>query len=128
MLSILRRLRPRLLILASVGSIAALAFWYFIIRTPRIPQRTLRIGFEQVPPVQIRTRNGFSGLAVETVSEAAKRAGVSLHWVETGTSSEEALRRGLLNNDELQKAADELDKWIERDRRRFVEEQKARAR
>jgi DNA-binding NarL/FixJ family response regulator len=40
----------------------------------------------------------------------------------------EALRRGLLNNDELQKAADELDKWTERDRRRFVEEQKARAR
>src|SRR5947207_5334282 len=38
----------------------------------------------------------------------------------------EALRRGLLNSDELQKAADELDKWIDRDRKRFVEEQKAR--
>ena len=38
----------------------------------------------------------------------------------------EALRRGLLNSDELQKAADELDKWISRDRKRFVEEQKAR--
>jgi hypothetical protein len=47
--------------------------------------------------VQIRTRNGFSGLAVETVSEAAKRAGLSLQWVETGTSSEEALRRGLVD-------------------------------
>ena len=36
----------------------------------------------------------------------------------------EALRRGLLNSDELEKAAAELDSWIERDRRRFVEESK----
>ena len=40
----------------------------------------------------------------------------------------EALRRGLLNSDELQKAADELDRWINRDRKRFAEEQKSRAR
>ena len=40
----------------------------------------------------------------------------------------EALRRGLLNSDELQKAADDLDKWISRDRKRFVEEQKSRGR
>src|SRR5215471_8643020 len=96
-LSILRQARRSLLILTSVGLAAFIAFWYFTIRTPRIPQRTLRIGFEQVPPVQIRMANGFSGLAVETVSEAAKRAGVSLQWVETGTSSEEALRRGLVD-------------------------------
>ena len=97
MLSILRRLGLRLSILASVGLVAAIAFWYFTIRTLPIPQRTLRIGFEQVPPVQLRTRNGFSGLAVETVSEAAKRAGLSLQWVETGMSSEESLRRGLVD-------------------------------
>ncbi|HEV2763464.1 MAG TPA: response regulator transcription factor [Pyrinomonadaceae bacterium] len=36
----------------------------------------------------------------------------------------EALRRGLLNSDELEKAAGELDAWIERDRKRFIEEQK----
>ena len=36
----------------------------------------------------------------------------------------EALRRGLLNNDELEKASAELDVWIERDRKRFMEEQK----
>jgi len=34
---------------------------------------------------------------VETVSEAAKRAGVELEWIETGTSSEEALRKGLVD-------------------------------
>ena len=38
----------------------------------------------------------------------------------------EALRRGLLNSDELEKAADELDTWIERDRKRYVEEHAGR--
>jgi PAS domain S-box-containing protein len=61
------------------------------------PLRPLRIGFESNPPVQIRTGSGFSGLSVETVSEAAKRAGIQLQWVETGTSSEESLRRGLVD-------------------------------
>ncbi len=35
----------------------------------------------------------------------------------------EALRRGLINNDELEKAASDLEHWIERDRKRFIEEQ-----
>jgi DNA-binding NarL/FixJ family response regulator len=39
----------------------------------------------------------------------------------------EALRRGLLNNDELEKAAGELDVWLERDRKKFLEEQKREA-
>jgi PAS domain S-box-containing protein len=45
----------------------------------------------------IRTASGFAGLAVETVSEAARRAGLSLQWVETGTSSDEGLQRGLVD-------------------------------
>ena len=61
------------------------------------PQRPLRIGFEINPPVQIRSADGFSGLSVETVNEAAKRAGIQLEWVETGTSSEESLRRRLVD-------------------------------
>jgi DNA-binding NarL/FixJ family response regulator len=36
----------------------------------------------------------------------------------------EALRRGLLNSDELEKAAVELDAWIARDRKRFLDEPK----
>ena len=36
----------------------------------------------------------------------------------------EALRRGLLNNEELETASRELDVWIERDRKRFAEEVK----
>ncbi len=38
----------------------------------------------------------------------------------------EALRRGLLNSDELEKAETELEAWIERDRARYREEQKPR--
>src|SRR5258708_17136223 len=36
----------------------------------------------------------------------------------------EAMRRGLLNNDELERAAQEQEAWIERDRKRYLEEQK----
>ncbi len=36
----------------------------------------------------------------------------------------EALRRGLLNNDELEKAAADLEGWLDRDRKKFIEEQK----
>jgi hypothetical protein len=80
-----------------VAGTAATTFWYFAIRLPPIPRRALRIGFEQNPPVQIRTANGFAGLAVDTVNEAAKRAGVKLQWIETGTSSDEAFRKGLVD-------------------------------
>ena len=37
----------------------------------------------------------------------------------------EALRRGLINADELEKAAGDLDQWIARDRKRYFDEQKA---
>src|ERR671915_492038 len=36
----------------------------------------------------------------------------------------EALRRGLLNSDELEKAAADLEGWIDRDRKRFLNEPK----
>ncbi len=37
-----------------------------------------------------------------------------------------ALRRGPINSDELEKAAHELEAWIERDRSRYLQEQKPR--
>jgi DNA-binding NarL/FixJ family response regulator len=38
----------------------------------------------------------------------------------------EALRRGLINSDELENAERELGVWIERDRKRFIEEERKR--
>src|SRR5215467_198549 len=75
----------------------AVTLWYFAIRPPSVSRRPLRIGFEPNPPMQIRTGSGYSGLAVEVVREAAKRAGVQLRWVETGTSSDEAFQKGLVD-------------------------------
>ena len=84
-----------------IGGGAAIAvlltIGHFQGRRPSIPTRPLRIGFENNPPVQIRTATGFSGLSVEIVSDAAKRAGIKLEWVETGTSSDEAFRKGLVD-------------------------------
>src|SRR3712207_5916116 len=37
----------------------------------------------------------------------------------------EALRRGLINADELEKSSADLEAWIERDRKRFLDEQRA---
>jgi two-component system, cell cycle sensor histidine kinase and response regulator CckA len=74
-----------------------LAFLYFANRLPPIPQRTLRIGFEQNPPLQFHTADGLAGLGVETVNEAARRAGLRIQWVETPVSSEEAFRKGLVD-------------------------------
>jgi PAS domain S-box-containing protein len=89
--------RPRGGILAAIVLATILGVWFYATRLPPIPNRPLRIGFEKNPPVQIRTPNGFSGLAVETVNEAAKRAGIRLEWVETGTSSDEAFAKGLVD-------------------------------
>jgi PAS domain S-box-containing protein len=74
-----------------------LAVWRFMARAPSLPDHPLRIGFESNPPIQIRTDRGFSGISVETVSEAARRAGIRLQWIETGTSSDEALQKGLVD-------------------------------
>ena len=87
----------RAAILVSVGIAVTLGIWYFATGSTYAPRGVLRIGFEHVPPVQIRTDTGPTGMAVETVREAAKRAGLRLQWIETGTSSEEALQRGLVD-------------------------------
>jgi PAS domain S-box-containing protein len=97
LLSVSRRWKRASLTLAVAASAAVVALWYFSTRPRSVPQRALRIGFESNPPVQIRTERGFSGLAVDTVNEAAKRAGIKLEWVETGTSSDEAFRKGLVD-------------------------------
>ena len=77
--------RPSVILFVA-GTAGAFALLYFTIRLPPIPRGPLRIGFEQNPPVQIRTDSGFSGLAVETVNQAAGNVpACRLQWIETGT-------------------------------------------
>ena len=58
-------------------------------------KRTYRIGWEHDPPEQFVGPSGEpSGLAIEAVREAARRRGIELKWVNTGTSSEASIRSG----------------------------------
>ena len=79
---------------AFVGALDVLVFRESARASPEAPfAHRLRVQ----PPFQVRTDSGFSGLAVEIVNKAARRAGVTLQWIETGTSSEEAFRKGLVD-------------------------------
>jgi ABC-type amino acid transport substrate-binding protein len=95
--SILSRHRRIVAILIATMLAGGLAFLYFANSLTAIPPRTLRIGFEQNPPIQFHTAAGLAGLGVDAVSEAAKRLGLRLQWVETGVSSEESFRKGLVD-------------------------------
>src|SRR5258708_39564615 len=89
----IRRARP---VLVVSGIFIGLGVWYYAHRLAPVPSGSLRIGFEANPPLQVRTAGGYAGLAVETVKEAAKRAGLKLQAVETGTSSDQAFAKGLV--------------------------------
>ena len=67
-----------------LGASGFLAVWKWADRVSPVPQRPLRIGFGENPPMQVRTKNGYSGLSVDIANEAARRAGITLQWVETG--------------------------------------------
>jgi PAS domain S-box-containing protein len=84
-------------ILIAAALAGGLIFLYLVNRLPPLPQRVLRIGFEQNPPLQLHTPDGLAGLAVEAANEAAKRAGLRIQWVEPGVSSEEAFRKHLVD-------------------------------
>ncbi len=56
-------------------------------------ERVYRIGYEHNPPYQIVAKDGtLSGLAVETVAAAARRAGIRLAWERHIESSSKAIR------------------------------------
>jgi two-component system cell cycle sensor histidine kinase/response regulator CckA len=84
-------------IFLAAAAAGGVAYHFLSNRIAPPAKRAYRIGFEQNPPFQVRTESGFEGLAVEIVNQAAKRAGVQLQWIETGTSSDEAFQRGLVD-------------------------------
>src|SRR6476660_9232779 len=62
----------------------------------------------------------FVAVAEGTVQEAYEKLAYNIRT----RAFCEALRRGLLNSDELEKAAQDLEAWLTRDQKRFAEEQK----
>jgi signal transduction histidine kinase len=77
------------LILAAL--VAAIA--WMAVGQPRVEDRVYRIGYEEVRPVHFTGKDGrATGLAVELVSEAARRRGIRLQWLVEAESSEAALK------------------------------------
>jgi signal transduction histidine kinase len=92
----LRDTRVRLgLTLAAMGLAGAGLWWWTTVRRPPIPKRTLVIGYEHNPPYQIhRPSDSPTGLVIETVGEAARRAGRPFEWKEIPAGPEQALGTG----------------------------------
>ena len=66
---------------AAVCAVLA-AVWVLVRRPAASPPRVFRMGFESSPPRQMVSADGQPyGPTVDTVGEAARRAGVSLRWV-----------------------------------------------
>ena len=101
-MSILAGLMPRLgrrrLVAAAAIALAAagLGVWRALER-PAVPSGTLTIGYQHNPPYQVH-RPGAppTGLSVETVAEAARRAGIRLDW-RLADDPDRALAEGALD-------------------------------
>ena len=99
------RLMTRLLtkrsLLALVGvflSIAGLVLRHELSRRRTLFDRTYRIGAEHSPPYALLAPDGSAtGLAVDILSEAARRRGIHLQWVPVHTGIDEALARGVVD-------------------------------
>lgn len=91
----LRNGRARLLVVLAATIVAAAGAWWWTTRRPPIPARTLVIGFEHNPPYQVRGTGGpATGLVIDTVAEAARRAGMALEWRESRLGPDRALGGG----------------------------------
>jgi len=82
----------------AAAAIVAGAGWWAATHHRPILDRVYRIGYEFNPPFQEREPDGsLSGLAVDAVSEGARRAGIRLEWLETDLASEQAIRSGAVD-------------------------------
>lgn len=79
---------------ALLVAMGALVTWRALERPP-IPKRPLRIGYQHNPPYQVHRPGQLpTGLSVETVAEAARRAGIRLEWTEVPEGPDPALESG----------------------------------
>jgi signal transduction histidine kinase/CheY-like chemotaxis protein len=96
-----RLLTKRSLLALTVGiclSIAGLGVRNELSRRRALFDRTYRIGVEHSPPYALLAPDGSAtGLAVDILSEAARRRGIHLLWVPVHTAIDEAFARGLVD-------------------------------
>lgn len=75
------------------GLVLAGAWWAV---RPNQPARVVRVGLDEGPPFMVLGPNGPAGLAVELLTEAARRRRVHIEWVPTrGIKPDEALLQGV---------------------------------
>jgi PAS domain S-box-containing protein len=80
------------------GLILSLAGAYIVSQTRSVHDRVYRIGWQEDPPFQVQDADGApAGFAIELVQQAARRRGIRLEWIKYPASSEEALRRNLVD-------------------------------
>ena len=84
--------------LALVSLAAAIAGWTALRARVPPPRRVYRMGFQLSPPRQYVSDDGQPfGPTVETIREAARRAGISLQWIRVPGGPDEALAKGTVD-------------------------------
>ena len=89
--------RKRLAALALTSVTAAIAGWMAL--RPRVPLPPVyRMGFQHSPPRQYVSDDGRPyGPSIETIREAARRAGIALQWTQVPDGPDEALAKGTVD-------------------------------
>ena len=81
--------------LVCLGLLTTAVVWFVRQRPAALPNRVYRVGFQHSPPRQYVTQNGQPyGPSIETVQEAARRAGIRLEWVLVPDGPDQALTTG----------------------------------
>ncbi len=94
----MRKPDRKALLFGGLAAIALVAAAIPLVGTFRRPPPELRAGYNRYVPFVMPGSDGHpTGLGVEIVSEAAKRAGVRMRWVPCGDAIDEELRRGKID-------------------------------
>ena len=92
-LSLQLRTKPSWIIALSGLLIVAAALGWLEMRPPKLDNRIYRIGFDNEPPQHFIGKDGKpTGLAIDLIGEAARRAGIRLQWQLEPESAEAALK------------------------------------
>ena len=90
--------RKRLAALALTSVTAVIAGWMASRARVPSPPRVYRMGFQHSPPRQYVSDEGQPyGPAIETIREAARRAGIALEWAQIPDGPDEALAKGTVD-------------------------------
>jgi len=107
------RRRHLLAVLAIVCGIGLAGLSWMVTGRRAVRQRTYRVGVDHAPPYNILTPGKPpSGLAVEVLSEAARRQNITLQFVETSLPVDDAFRQGLVDLWPAATDTPERRKWL----------------